>query len=74
MIGDVNENCIEDSKFEKFMQGVGFYQMVDRPTCETGSLLDHIYANDALDQIGFSTQINPCYYSDHDVVTLSISK
>ena len=74
VIGDVNENCLEESKFEKFMKEKGLYQMVDGPTCETGSLLDHIYANDALDQIGFSIQIDSCYYSDHDIVSLYVSK
>ena len=70
----INENSLKGSKFEKFMKEKGFYQMVDRPTCETGSLLDHIYVNDTLDQIGFSTQVDACYYSDHDIVTLFVSK
>ena len=74
IIGDVNENVLEHSKFERFMRGKGFYQMIDKPTRESGKLLDHIYVNDALDQIGFSTQVDGCYYSDHDIVTLYVSK
>ena len=74
VIGDINENCLENSKFEKFMQSKGYYQMVKRPTFEAGSLLDHIYINDSLDKIGFSTQVDACYYSDHDIVSLYVPK
>ena len=74
VMGDINENCLEDSKFERFMREKGFYQMVDIPTCETGSLLDHIYINGPLDQIGFFTQVDACYYSDHDIVSLCVTK
>ena len=74
LIGDINENCLENSNFEKFMRGKSFYQMVDKPTYETGSLLDHIYINEAIDQIGFFTQVDASYYSDHDIVSLYISK
>ena len=48
--------------------------MVHKPTHESGSLLDHIYINDGLDQTGFSTQVDACYYSDHDIVSLYVSK
>ena len=74
VLGDVNENVLKGSMFEKFMRSKGFYQMVDRPTCDTGSLLDHIYVNDAMDQIGFSIQVDACYYSDHDIVSLYVTK
>ena len=73
-IGDINENVLESSKFERFMRGKGFFQMMDKPTHESGSLLDHIYINDALDQMGFFTQSEVCYYSDHDIVSLFVSK
>ena len=73
-IGDINENVIKSSKFEKFLRGKGFYQMINKPTHESGSLLDHIYINDALDQIGCFTQSEVCYYSDHDIVSLYVSK
>ena len=73
-MGDINENFMKESKFGNFMKEKGLLQMVNRPTCETGSLLDHIYVNDAMDKIGFCTQIDSCYYSDHDIVTLYVSK
>ena len=73
LMGDVNENALENSAFETFMRGKGFYQMVDRPTRESGKLLDHIYVNDGMDDIGFTTQVDVCYYSDHDIVSLYVS-
>ena len=74
MIGDINENFLHHSQFKNYMKGKGCYQMVDKPTCETGSLLDQIYVNDALNEMGFSIQVNSCYYSDHDIVSLCLSK
>ena len=74
VMGDINEDALKDSKFQNFMRSKGFYQMIDKPTRTSGRLLDHIYVNDTLDQIGFTTQVDSCYYSDHDIVTLYISK
>ena len=75
VIGDVNENILAgNSQCENFMRGKGFYQMVDQPTCHSGTLIDHIYVNDALDQIGFSTQVDACYYSDHDIISVYVTK
>jgi hypothetical protein len=74
VIGDINENVLDNSKFEKFLRGKGFNQIVKGPTHESGSLLDHVYINNALDQKGFSTEISSCYYSDHDIVSLFVSK
>ena len=75
VIGDVNENILAgNSQCENFMRGKGFYQMVDQPTRHSGTLIDHIYVNDALDQIGFSTQVDACYYSDHDIISMYVTK
>ena len=74
VMGDINEDALENSMFQNFMRSKEFYQMVDKPTRTSGKLLDHIYVNDALDEIGFTTQVDSCYYSDHDIVTLYVSK
>ena len=74
LLGDINENALENSVFETFMRGKGFYQMVNRPTRESGKLLDHIYVNDGMDDLSFTTQVDVCYYSDHDIVSLYVSK
>ena len=74
IMGDINEDALENSTFQNFMRIKGFCQMIDKPTRTSGKLLDHIYVNDALDQIGFTTQVDSCYYSDHDIVTMYVSK
>ena len=56
------------------MRSKDFYQMVDKPTRESGRLIDHIYVNHALDEMGFSTQVDGSYFSDHDIITLCVSK
>ena len=70
VIGDINEDALGNSIFEKFMKSKDFYQMVDKPTRESGKLSDHIYVNDQMDQIGFSTQVDANDYSDHDIISL----
>ena len=74
VMGDINEDFYDNSIFEKFMRSKGFYQMVDKPTRESGKLIDHIYVNDQMDQTGFSTQVDANYYSDHDIISLYVSK
>merc|ERR1712051_1053744 len=74
VMGDINEDALENSMFQNFMRSKGFNQMIDKPTRSSGKLLDHIYVNDALDKIGFTTQVDSCYYSDHDIVTIYVSK
>ena len=74
VMGDINEDALENSMFQKFMKSKDFYQMVDKPTRESGKLIDHIYVNHAMDEMGFSTQVDASYFSDHDIITLCVSK
>ena len=48
--------------------------IVKRPTCDTGSTLDHIYVNDAMKLKGTITELDAAYYSDHDIISLYIPK
>ena len=79
MMGDVNMNFFEDSKITNFFKEKKdkkkeFHQLVTNSTCDTGSLLDHIYVNDALKTLGVTTQKCSAYYTDHDVITIYIPK
>ena len=74
VIGDVNENLLENSKFQKFMQAIGFQQMIKEPTFEKGSILDHVYINMLMMEKNPIVEQNSCYYSDHDVISLYVSK
>ena len=49
----------------------GFKQIVTKPTPDSGTLIDHIYTNTKL---SVKTDVNDCYYTDHDYVLCTISK
>ena len=76
IIGDVNENLgrLKKAPFANKMKSAGFEQMIKEPTCETGSLIDHLYVNNAMKAKGILTDVNAAYYSDHDIISLYIPK
>ena len=76
VIGDVNENPskLRKNPFLNKMTSMGFEQKIKEPTCQTGSLIDHIYVNDAMKTKEIFTEINAVYYSDHDIISLYIPK
>ena len=77
VIGDINENLMKltkSTKFEKMMRERGFQQLIKEPTCETGSMIDHIYVNPAMATKNVVTHVDAAYYSDHDILSLHIPK
>ena len=74
-MGDMNEDLFKENNVLKdHMFDRGFYQLVEQPTFDKGSLLDHIYVNAPMtERTVFIDQI-PVYYSDHDIVSLYVSK
>ena len=48
----------------------GLYQLVTKPTCDSGTLIDHVYARRTLQ---IKTDVSDCYYSDHDFVLVNIN-
>ena len=48
----------------------GLYQLVTKPTCDSGTLIDHVYARTTLQ---IKTDVSDCYYSDHDFVLVNIN-
>ena len=77
VIGDINQDITQYKKSSfarKMITTRGFHQMIDKPTCDTGSLIDHIYVSDAMEDQGVSTEIDAAYYSDHDIISLNILK
>jgi hypothetical protein len=74
IIGDVNMNFSQDCKLNTFLERKGFQQLIKKATCETGSLIDHIYANEGLRALDISTEQCSAYYSDHDIITILIPK
>ena len=43
----------------------GFKQVVTKPTCDSGTLIDHVYVSTSLQ---VDTDVSDFYYSDHDLV------
>ena len=74
VLGDMNEDILKSSKIQRFMHSKGFHQVIKEPTCSTGSLIDHIYVNDSMSELGIFSELDAVYYSDHDVITLYVSK
>ena len=74
IMGDVNMHYTEDCKLNKFLQGKGFSQLIKEATFDTGSLIDHIYANEDLKKLSITTEQCSAYFTDHDIISLYIAK
>ena len=73
IIGDFNEDIFLKSNcycYTKLMN-LNLKQLVDSPTRDSGSLIDHMYISPHL--VGEATVID-CYFSDHDFVFGSIKR
>ena len=44
----------------------GFKQMVNKPTHDSGKIIDHVYMSQTLHTM--QTDVTDCYYSDHDCI------
>ena len=76
VIGDVNQNMLNFKKgsFNRKMMSIGFTQLINEPTCDTGSIIDHVYVNEAMQAQSIFTEIDPVHFSDHDIISLYIEK
>ena len=74
ILGDFNDDLLStsaSSRLLQFMSSKGFSQLVQAPTTDSGSLLDHIYCNDVGEDTYYVDVIDT-YYSDHDATCLSL--
>ena len=71
-MGDMNEDIIVDSPMpiHKMFSDLSFRQHVNMSTCDSGTLIDHIYTSN-MSNHNIVTEVLDRYYSDHDVVTCS---
>ena len=74
VLGDFNE-CLSEttanpSPLLGLMTSLGFNQLVDSPTTDSGSQLDHIYYNGP--HIAALVDVVDVYYSDHDATFVSL--
>ena len=71
IVGDINEDIAlkSDKQCCSTLKVHGFTQMVTKPTRDNGTLLDHVFVTS---KVAITTDVNDCYYSDHDYVLCSI--
>ena len=71
--GDFNDDLRVNpsSSLTRLMERYGFQQQIKQPTTDSGTLIDHIYFNKHDTDINTSVVDN--YYSDHDLVCLSMT-
>ena len=71
IMGDFNEDLTEhQTNISTCLQQHGFQQLVQHPTTNQASLLDHIYFNSTSIT---RTEVCDTYYSDHDITLLAIA-
>ena len=71
VVSDFNDDLMGNTtKISSWFEMNGFNQLIDQPTTDQGSLLDHVYFN------GVSliqTEVCDTYYSDHDYTIIAIA-
>ena len=74
IMGDVNMDFLKNCRLANFLNTRGFKQLIDKATCDTRSLIDHVYANKTLISLNIEVEQEAAYYSDHDIITVYIQK
>ena len=72
VIGDMNFHYPENHQMKTYMENNGFEQLIKKPTHDMGHILDHIYVNDYLSDMGVEIFQKPVHFTDHDVIFLKI--
>lgn len=73
ILGDFNENFLSTTSstpIQKFMKEFGYHQLVDFPTTENRTLIDHVYS--AIPN-GIHVHVCPTYYSYHEAIRIDMS-
>ena len=72
IVGDINEDVYISQKTTccSLFKSKGLYQIVTKPTCDSGTLIDHVYTRRTLQ---VKADVTDCYYSDHDFVLVNIN-
>ena len=53
------------------LQLQGFKQMINTPTHNSGTIIDHVYVSHALNRM--QTDLTACYNNDHDCILCLIT-
>ena len=73
IIGDFNEDVSITSNICccRIFRLQGFKQMVNKPTYDSGTIIDHVYMSQTLNTM--QTDVTDCYYSNHDCILCLIT-
>ena len=68
IVGDFNEDVLITSNTCccTMFRSQGFQQMVNKPTHDSGTIIDHVYMSHTLHTM--QTDVTDCYYSDHGCI------
>ena len=71
LVSDFNDDLMGNTtKISSWFEWNGFNQLIDQPTTDQGSLLDHVYFNGVSP---IQTEVCDTYYSDHDCTIIAIA-
>ena len=73
IVGDFNEDVSITSNMCccTMFTSQGFKQMVNKPTHDSGTIIDNLYMSQTLNTM--QTDVTDCYYSDHDCILCLIT-
>ena len=73
IVGDFNEDVSITANIHccTMFRLQGFKQMVNKPTHDSGAIIDHVYMSQTLNTM--KTDVTDCYYSDHDCILCLIT-
>ena len=74
VMGDMNWDFSEDCKMKRYMETKSFHQLIEKSTCDTGHLLDHVFINEPMMLLKVFAQQSANYFTDHDTISLYIPK
>ena len=73
IVGDFNEDVSVTSNTHccTMLRLQGFQQMVNKPTHNGGTIIDHVYVSQTVNAM--QRDVTDCYYSDHDCILYVIT-
>ena len=73
IVGDFNEDVSIKSNTHccTMFRLQGFKQMVNKPTHDSGTIIDHVYVLQTVNTM--QTDVTNCYYNDHDCILCLIT-
>ena len=73
IVGDFNEDVsfTLNTHCCKMFRLQGFKQMINKPTHDSGTTIDHVYVSQTVNTM--QTDVTDCYYSDHDWILCLIT-